>query len=408
MRLRVLFVAQFDFDGPTEKQAAAFAGELRRRGHEVMFSLGRDPRSAARNGVVAGEGLRLHAHRFAGTRLRDEDLAAARSFAPTHIQALNPRLPTIRAASQLQAATGAPVCVHFEDDEWHLLEHFRGESPYHWAGAAVRRLRCLRRTEEWPHATRHSLGWVRRRAAGLDAISPALAREVERRLGRSCEVILPPALPAGRPDAEFELPPGIAGREIAMVTGTILPVYLRDVMLGLRAVAEAQRRGHDLAYVHAGLVHPRKAPDRLAAEAGLTPGSWLFTGLLPFPLIPGLLRRATVLLAPGAPSDFNRLRLPARLEPYLASGRPTIVAAIGSGELLEDGREVLKTRTAEPAELADRIVEVLADPDLGARLGEGGRAAAARLFDPVANTDRLEAHYRSVSRTAGAERREAA
>jgi glycosyltransferase involved in cell wall biosynthesis len=267
----------------------------------------------------------------------------------------------------------------------------------------VRRLRSLRDPPVWPDPTRRWLRWVRRRASGLDALTPVLAAEVERRLGRRCATLLPPALPL-EPSAEsdFTLPPEIRGRPIALVTGTIWPVYLRDLLIGLRAVAEVQRRGHDLAYVHAGRVHPRIDPDRLAAEAGLRPGSWAFTGLLPYPAIPGLQRQASVLLLPGAPSPFNRLRLPARLQPYLESGIPTITCAVGAGELLEDRREVLKTRTAEPGELAERIVEVLEDPGLRAVLAAGGPAAARRLFDTAANTDALEAYYRGVLSGAGA------
>jgi hypothetical protein len=36
---------------------------------------------------------------------------------------------------------------------------------------------------------------------------------------------------------------------------------------------------------------------------------------------------------------------------------------------------------------------VLADAGLRAALSAGGRRAAERLFDPVRNTDALEAHY---------------
>jgi hypothetical protein len=114
--LRVLFLAQFDFHGPAELQAAVFARELGARGHEVMFSLGGEAGSADRQGLFPSHRPLIHAHRFAGPRLRAEDLRAARSFAPSLIHTLNPRSPTIRAAAQLAEAVGAPVCVHFGDD----------------------------------------------------------------------------------------------------------------------------------------------------------------------------------------------------------------------------------------------------------------------------------------------------
>jgi glycosyltransferase involved in cell wall biosynthesis len=81
------------------------------------------------------------------------------------------------------------------------------------------------------------------------------------------------------------------------------------------------------------------------------------------------------------------------MQTYLASGTPTVTFGVGFGELLEDGVEVLKTRGSEPAELADKLMALIDDPELAERIGRGGRAAAQRLFDPVANTDALLAHY---------------
>jgi glycosyltransferase involved in cell wall biosynthesis len=112
--------------------------------------------------------------------------------------------------------------------------------------------------------------------------------------------------------------------------------------------------------------------------------------------VPALLRRADVLLQPGPPSDFNRLRLPSKMQAYLASGRPTVTFAVGFAELLEDREEVVKTHTGDPSELADRVEEVLDDGALRARLEHGGPAAAARLLDPARNTDALLAHYREA------------
>jgi glycosyltransferase involved in cell wall biosynthesis len=189
---------------------------------------------------------------------------------------------------------------------------------------------------------------------------------------------------------EIELPE-LSGTVIGY-TGTVLPVYLPDLRLGLEAVAEVQRRGHDVSFLHAGDTFGFD-PYVLAADAGLKPGSAHFLGYRPFREMPALLRRADILIQPGPPSEFNRLRLPSKMQTYLESGTPTITFAVGFGELLEDGAEVLKTHGDQPAELADRIAALLDDPALAERLARGGPAAAARLFDPATNTDALVEHY---------------
>jgi glycosyltransferase involved in cell wall biosynthesis len=284
--------------------------------------------------------------------------------------------------------------VHFEDDEWRLPDHPPGESLKRRVGHLARRLLSNVDPSLWWHSTWRSRRYVARRAIGLDALTPPLAREVERRMGRSCRVVLPvtpsPAFPA-EPVQMPELP----GRgPMLLITGTIWPVYLPDFMLGFRAVAELQRRGREVRLVHAGRVLPRFDVERLAAQAGVQAGSATFLGYLPYAVIPELLRRADVLLQPGPPSEFNRLRLPSKLQAYLESGTPTITFGVGFGELLEDRVEVLKTRTDDPCELAERIAELLDDAELRAMLAEGGPRAARRLFDPEANTEALLAHYR--------------
>lgn len=394
--VRVLFVCQNDFEAPTEKQVAGWAQGLLRRGHAVAITVGGDVATAASEGVDRLPGIVLGEHRLDGRALRESDRSWARDFAPAVVHACNPRAPTAAAAADLAGATGAVVVVHFEDDEWRTPPLEPRARPRARLGRPVRRALARRRPGGWPFATRASLRWARE-AAGLDALTPELAREVEARLGRPCAVILPvtPELPAsdGAPQPEL---PDADGRPVLLFTGTVWPQYLDDVELGLRATAEVRRRGADAVFWHAGRVHPRVDLAALARDAGLGPGALRMLGYLPFTAMPALLARATVLLQPGAPTDFNRLRLPAKLQPYLASGVPTITFAAGAGELLRDREEALLTTTASPGELADRIEELLRDPDLRAALAAGGPRAAARLFDEETNVGALLEHYRSV------------
>lgn len=396
--MRVLFVCQDDFSAPTEKQVLGFAEELTRRGHEVMVSIARDLSTAAREGADGVPRLTVQRHEFVGPRLRGGSVGAVKSFQPTLIHAFLSRVPVVAAAAGFAKATDAPVFVHFGDDEWRLPPGLPGESLYYRAGRLGRRVVSRAHPPSWPHSTPRSLGWVERNARALDALTPALASEVSSRLGRDCTVVLP-AMPRIEPSEGGLTPAPIRKRlpagPIALFTGSILREYLSDVLLGMRAIAEVQARGQQLSFVHAGAIHRRIDPGRLAAEAGLRDGTAHFLGYLPLRTMPSLLAAASILLQPGAPTDFNRLRLPAKLQLYLASGRPTVTFATGFGELLADRREVLKTHTDAPAELADRLIELLTDQELAGMLSRNGPVAAERLFDPVRNTDALVAHYRA-------------
>ena len=397
---RILFVCQNDFSAPSEKQVLGLAQQLVGRGHEVMIAICGDISTAQQEGATGLPGLRVHDFAFVRGRLRPGDLAAARDFAPTLVHAWNSRVPTIAAARAMARAARAPVFVHFEDDEWRVPEHAPGELLLRRVAHRGRRVVSHFDPSVWWHSNRSSLRWTARHAAGLDALTPALAREVQRRMKRDCAVVLPitPRVPPTPVESLPKLPAGFDGHPLLLITGTIWPVYLPDFMLGFRAVAELQRRGRPVRLLHAGRVLPRWDPLELARSASVAEGTAAFIGYVPFSVVPGLLRRADVLLQPGPPSEFNRLRLPSKLQAYLASGTPTVTFAVGFGELLADRVEVLLTQTADPGELADRIAELLDDPALRATLSRSAPAAAARLFDPRANADALLSHYRAAPR----------
>ena len=393
--LRVLFVCGADFRAPSEKQVLAFSTELLRLGHEVMISFGGDPASVSEERVDSIEGLIVHRHRLVGPRPGRADLSAARSFRPDLIHAFNSRHPVIAAARSYSRATRAAVLVHFEDDEWGLARGPDGMPPTARAQRLVRRAAGVAWPRAWTLSTRGSLEWTRRHAAGLDAVTPTLAEHVTERLGRECAVVFPMADSAG-PAAAPQLPPHLEEGHLVMLTGALYPAHEADARIGMQAVAQVRGRGIDAVFVHCGAVAPSIDAAALARECGLDDRSSVFLGHLPAERARALLARAAVLIQPGGPTEFNRLRLPAKLHPYLASGRPTVTFATGFGELLEDRKEVLKTYTGDPGELAERIAELLDDPDLSRTLAANGPLAAARFFDARRNTDALLAHYRHV------------
>lgn len=398
--LRVLIVCQNDLAGASEKQALCFGMELAHNGHHVLLSLHGDPASAQSEGAVDVENLQVHFHEFRGRTLRRRDLTAARDFAPTLIHAFNARVPIATAARAYARATAAPVFVHWEDDEFGILERVNTRSLVRRLASRARRIACVVYPPAGPMVTAPTLRWAQN-AAGHDALTAALADWVRDQLRRPCQVVMPivqhvhepPAAPSDRLK-------DLRGRQVLMLTGEVHGGSITDLVLALRATAVLREKGHDVVLVHAGRVGARFDVDTLVREAGLTPEDARFLGYLPFAAIPPLLREADVLLQPGAPSRFNRLRLPSKMQAYLASGVPTVTFAIGFAEVLADGAEVLKLQTAEVDELAGAVAAIITDPLLREHLGKRGRSAAQRLFDPATNGAVLVDHFRAGLNTA--------
>jgi glycosyltransferase involved in cell wall biosynthesis len=404
--LRVLIACQGDVSGPSEKQALGFAQQLAASGHEVFLSLRGDPRTAAAEGATGVAGLTTHFHDFRGPRLRPADVSAARAFAPQLVHSFNARHVTLTAARGYAEATGAPVLVHWEDDEWSIRGGYGRRSLVRRVGRLGKRALAPLVPAQGVFVTPGTLAFARDHAAAHDALTPALAERVRQLYGRDCSVVLP-ITPAQRESAAAtapELPDSVAGHTLVGLTGEIHPGSVEDLELALVAVAQLQRSGRKVALVHAGKVLPRFDVAAIARNAGVATGTAAFLGYLPFAQVPPLLERLDILVQPGRPSDYNRLRLPSKMQAYLLSGTPTVTFAVGFAEMLTDGEEVLKLNGFDAAELAARLEAVIADPALAARLAEGARAAGERLFDRELNGEALVAHYRTALAESAARR----
>ena len=74
----------------------------------------------------------------------------------------------------------------------------------------------------------------------------------------------------------------------------------------------------------------------------------------------------------------------------LASGRPVIGTRVGAiPELVRHGQTGYLVERRNPPELAARILELLANPELRRRMGEAGRRLALQEFDQQTNVARL-------------------
>lgn len=78
----------------------------------------------------------------------------------------------------------------------------------------------------------------------------------------------------------------------------------------------------------------------------------------------------------------------------MAAGRPVVATDVGGArEVVTDGVTGFLVPAGDPASLADRLVAILRDPALAARLGAAGRARAAGEFSVARMVDRYAQLY---------------
>lgn len=99
---------------------------------------------------------------------------------------------------------------------------------------------------------------------------------------------------------------------------------------------------------------------------------------------------ATALLAPLPTGVRWECCFPTKLGEYLASGRPVVSSRIGEvAEYLRDGQTAMLAPPGDVGGWSERIVRLLADPEMACRIGEAGRAMALRELDYRAHSKRL-------------------
>jgi glycosyltransferase involved in cell wall biosynthesis len=133
-------------------------------------------------------------------------------------------------------------------------------------------------------------------------------------------------------------------------------------------------------------------------------------GYVPPGAVPLWLAAADALALPnsGAETISARYTSPLKLFEYMAAGRPVVASDLPSlREVLADGVNARLVPPDSPAGLARGLLEVLDDPDLGARLASRARAdVAGRTWDARARAVRdFAVRRREASTPAGPSRR---
>jgi len=374
----VYFVNYYWFDNTSGIHLFHLANELQRRGVRCTVLVPERPESVASFGEprFAVQTYRQSwrdriAQRFAGG-----NGAVVHAWTPREIV----RRPTLALAARL----GAPYLVHLEDNERLLyLAHRRAARQ---AGKAGKRTDRLIHPLHW----REFLG----KAAGVTCIVDSLRQ--------FCPDDVPSEVfwPACEPEI-FDLPaaPDMALRRsigipddafVLFYPGNVHMANIQDVSALYDAVALLNRGGRPVWLVRTG-TGAKELAGRLAVPAQVVE-----LGHQPASAIPQYLGIADVLVQPGRADSFNVYRFPCKLPMFLASGRPVVLPACNIGDHLTDGANCLITATGSAEELAANVSRLIADPELGRRLGGAGRAFARDHLRWEVAADRLLDFYERI------------
>ncbi len=160
----------------------------------------------------------------------------------------------------------------------------------------------------------------------------------------------------------------------------------------LRAVQRVRRRMPDVRALIVGDGTERANLEALAGELGLLPGTVEFLGRRDD--VAAVLRTADVLVVTSDHEGFPNVILEA-----MAAGLPVVTTPAGDApRVVEEGRTGYVVGFNETEAMADRLVQLLGDPDRRETLGAAGRRAIETQYDREGLADRLIRLYARVAR----------
>jgi glycosyltransferase involved in cell wall biosynthesis len=174
--------------------------------------------------------------------------------------------------------------------------------------------------------------------------------------------------------------------------------YQKNQIGLVEAVGRVAERNPRVHLVLLGPVTVAGYQQRLTArikELGLTERVTLIPGLHPEdPMLPAAYHAAEVFCLPSLHEPFGIVILEA-----WAAGRPVVAARVGGiPSFTWDGEDIVLAAPGDVEDLAARLVQVLKDPALAARIAAAGQLKARRDFSWSAIAGRLLEIYRDLPR----------
>jgi glycosyltransferase involved in cell wall biosynthesis len=178
---------------------------------------------------------------------------------------------------------------------------------------------------------------------------------------------------------------------VAQASWMIPEKGIADLIEAARIVLERIPQAH---FLLAGEGRHRNEYMAMARDVGMKgqgmEGHFTWTGLVQNPVAEGLYAAADVVCQVSRWEEaFGWV-----IAEAMAAARPVVATRVGGiPELVTDGENGFLVAPRAPAEIAQRLVQLLEDSALRGRMGAAGRLAAERKFDLTRNLDSLMRAY---------------
>ena len=384
--MNVLFVSHCDFHGNSAFHVLAVANELFVRGHSPAICVPDNARTIDELG-------RPRYPMIGFAEAEQAPLVFPDGRGPDLVHAFTPREHVRKLSETVVGRYGCPYVVHLEDNEAVILADAIGGDVYE-------------RLDALPLAESDSIVGPRRthpvRATafleGAGGITVVIDTLLELKPRSVPGVVFWPGfdravldLPADLSAIRAEL--RIAPDDFVLVyTGNVHKSNLEEIRTLYSAVGALRDAGHRVILVKTGSNHVdmkwvRKSGLRRAVRD---------LGFVRRDRVWEVLAIADALVQPGRSNLFNDYRFPSKLPDFLASGRPVILPATNIGRYLKDEVNALLLENGEAEEIFDAVQRLIADPQLGERLGANGRGFALRELSWSRNIEPIVALYENV------------
>jgi glycosyltransferase involved in cell wall biosynthesis len=162
----------------------------------------------------------------------------------------------------------------------------------------------------------------------------------------------------------------------------------------LRACHRVVEAGHDIGIIVAGSGPEERSLRQLASSLELTPRLTFVDGGVS---MKAYLSAMDIFCLPSLQQGLGVMMLEA-----MALGRPVIASGVGGVlSVIEDGRTGLIVPPSDSRSLAERMIELLTNPDLARRLGEAGRQRIHDQFNEQRMLNDVIQLYNEVNTAVG-------
>jgi glycosyltransferase involved in cell wall biosynthesis len=265
-----------------------------------------------------------------------------------------------------------------------------------YAGEILDEPRVPSRSRAWSGA--RLLDFAARSASGIIACSDRVGRQYTKRGAKHVRTVTPPiGTRYTRGSASgfrerHDIPPDAP---LIVTVGAITEGRAQDVII--HAMSTIRQTIPDAHLAIVGDPHPRAVDRAYAAEITrlaelLHPDAITFSGFEE--RVEDAYAAASVVVNPSRYEGFGRVAFEAAL-----AGRPMVSTSAGAiPEVLQDGSEALLVPPDRPGELAEAVIRLLGDAELGAQLAGAGGSRARAEMTPSGS---LEAFQATVGQSLG-------